>query len=75
MKREQLEKLLCVIEERYGTSYSSANLAQAIRALNNELEAMKMRCPKCRKEIKHLYNPKTGEGDGGECDCTKEKKT
>ena len=28
-------------------------------------------CPKCKKEIRHLYNPQTGKGDGRECDCAK----
>ena len=30
-------------------------------------------CPECGEKIRHLYNPKTGEGDGGECACTDKK--
>jgi len=30
----------------------------------------KVKCPVCNTWIRHLYNPKTGRGDGGECACT-----
>ena len=30
----------------------------------------KNKCPICKEKIRHLHNPKTNKGDGGECGCT-----
>lgn len=31
------------------------------------------RCPACGEVIRHLFDSKTGKGDGGECACTDKK--
>ena len=74
---ELLEDIELSEQSENGKLFSKiSNGSEAIEELYEELENLiekEARCPACGEVIRHLFDSKTGKGDGGECACTRKK--